>query len=193
MKRNICLSNSGFAFLKTIGILFFVLLAGILIYKVSVKNTGTNTNEETSCLRILGNKIENNCMKYSVTFPFENSAFFYFEDQSLCQAENANNKRGNAICLGSQNEKFKLEYIETMEQLFQDRGLIISSKKETKYNGNDAYCLTTKLPDIERHQNICVLTIKERPNFFFIITDIPNEKDMPFENIEKLMNSYKNL
>ena len=37
------------------------------------------------------------------------------------------------------------------------------------------------------------MRIKDKPELIFLAMDNPTESDIPFENLEKLLNSYKNL
>ncbi len=176
-----------FSLSDLLGVPFFALLLAFFFFGIGGQ----------SCLKVNGNTLKNTCENYSFSFPFGNNELFAvgdkFGNKYICQAEDANNTEDNLVCI----EGFYLDEQAPFDQNKIEQGIavkmdIISKRTET-YNGNLAYCFGAKSKENPTMtiQNICYIRMKEKPGLAFFISDVAKSKEMPFENLEKLMNSYK--
>ena len=145
------------------------------------------------CLEIKGNTLEDTCNNYSFTFPYGGNKLFAENDDLACQAKNNNNIYNDVTCLKGMyiddNDSFDQKFCE--EDLGEESDIMF---KETKtYNGNLAYCFNIKLKNdpAAPNQNICYMQIKDKPKIVIIVWTPSKDREISFENLEKLMNSYK--
>lgn len=177
-----------FSLSDLLGVPFFALLLAFFLFGIRGQ----------SCFEVDGNTLKNTCENYSFTFPFENDEFFPSKDEFandyICQAEDINNMQDNFICISEEhvddNSKFNQK---DFEKILSENANIIFEKAAT-YNENLAYCFTkSKENPTTPNQNICYMKIKQKPQLIFYISDVSKNKEMPFKNLEEMMNSYKNL
>ena len=181
--------EKSFSLSDLLGAPFFALLLAFFLFGIGGQ----------SCLKAEGNTLKDTCDNYSFTFPFSNNELFAAgdadsEDNYICQAEDANNMQDNLICIEGHYLDEQTAHFEqnTLEQGLSKETDIISKKTST-YNDNLTYCFVVKSKEKpeEPLQNICFMKIKDKQGLAFSILGVTHEKEMPFENLEKLMNSYK--
>jgi len=179
--------EKAFSFSDLLGAPFFALLLAFFFFGIGGQ----------SCFEVDGSTLKNTCDNFSFTYPFGDNEIFVVENKSgneyICQAQDANNTEDNLICIEGRyiDEQANFEQ-STLEQGLAKEADIISKKTST-YNDNLTYCFSakSKKDPTKPIQNLCLMRIKDKPGIVFGITGITHEKEMPFENLEKLMNSYK--
>ena len=140
------------------------------------------------CIKIKGNTYIDTCNNYSITFPFDNNLIYREKDINsiyrTCQKEREESL--NNICFSGiefkENNTFTLA--KTNEEL--SKKTTIVSQQTGEYNGNTAYCFTLK--NLESEVYLCYMLVKDKPKYLFVFAA---NKEIPFENLEKMMNSYK--
>ncbi len=181
--------EKSFSLADLLGVPFLILFLAFLFFGIGGQG----------CLETEGKTLKDTCDNYSFTFPFENEEIFPSDDDSehayICQAEDVNNKKDNLVCL----EGYFIDEQEPLEQNKLEQEIVkkmdIVSKKTATYKDSLAYCFAVKSKENSTNlvQNMCYMRIKDKPELVFFITDVSKSKEMPFENLEKLMNSYQNL
>lgn len=180
-----------FSLSDLLGAPFFALLLAFFLFSLATGN---------DCFETEGKTLKNTCDNYSFTFPFETDELFIGTDQggnftAFCQAEKKGNNEGNSICLTG-------AYVDTGFDFKQDtfsknfsKTTFITSSKTGEYNGNTAYCFsgTPKDNPLGPIGNVCVMRVKNKPELLFSVLDSSEESNMPLENLEKLLESYRNL
>ena len=171
--------GSSLKFAGLLGLPFFILLV-LLILGINILPALFG-----SCFKAEGNVFINTCYKYSFTFPF-NSVIGYARNDGFDTYCQGNEKKH--VCLTplalEKSSDFNLETLASWESNK------ILNKSTTKYAGNTTYCFKEESEDKQIY-NICYMQVKKDEPLYFGFFSY-NETDT-MDNLEKLMNSYKNL
>ncbi|MBR4508585.1 MAG: hypothetical protein IKP23_03830 [Elusimicrobiaceae bacterium] len=141
-------------------------------------------------IEIKGNTLTDTDAKYSITFPFENQKIVRIGIgiTSYCQKKPGTESDASVICLQSVDfsaSSFERDVI--AKELEEADNTKILSSKTALYNDNLGYCFS-----VENASNICFMQLKDNPKMAISVISNFNE-EVPFENLEKMLNSYKKL
>ncbi len=137
------------------------------------------------CFEAEGNVLKNTCENFSLTFPLDgeiglarNNGFEYY-----CQGSETNH-----VCMTMAGLDNPADFnLDTLSGWESDK---ILSKTTAQYAGNTTYCFKEENKD-KQIFNVCYMQVKRAEPFYFLFYS-QNETGS-VENLEKLMNSYKNL
>lgn len=139
-------------------------------------------------IEIKGNTLKNTDAKYSITFPFENKKIIRAGIDYYCQ----NKTKKDYIC-AMLVDKFTITFDRDTiaKQLEKGHNVKVLSQKTSLYNDNLGYCFTT---DKTEPKLSCFMQFKEEPKSgIIIIQNFQDNAENPFENLEKIMNSYQKI
>ena len=141
-----------------------------------------------SWVEIKGNTLKNTDAKYSITFPFENQKIIRADIGYYCQ----NKSKEDYICAMLIDEfTITFDRDTIAKQLEKSHNVKVLSQKTSLYNDNLGYCFTT---DKTEPKLSCFMQFKEEPKSgIIIIQNFQDNKENPFENLEKMMNSYQKI
>ena len=145
-------------------------------------------------IEIKGNTLKNTDAKYSITFPFENKKIIRANIGHYCQNNPESKSKDFAICAILIDE-----FYITIERdsLAKELGKVFQVKftpyKTALYNDNLGYCFTSDLQEPAKLYT-CVMQFKDSPKKGIIIQqNFQDNAENPFENLEKIMNSYQKI
>gem|GEM_PF-5224148 len=157
-----------FSLSDLLGVPFFALLLAFFFFGIGGQR----------CLEVEGNTLKNTCEKYSLTFPLEGEiqTIRYF----LCQGNEE-----NTICVGEMERENPNEPELTLDQLAEEEYNPVLDKFTKQYANHTTHCFKEK--DEEGYFYQCYMKIEEIPGLHLGFLASENN----FDNLEKLMNSYK--
>ena len=133
-----------------------------------------------NCFEAEGNVLKNTCHNYSLTFPLsgEIQTTHYYH----CQGTG-----GNYVCVGEMARENPNEPEPTLDQLAEEEYNPVLHKFTKQYANKTTHCFKEK--DDTGYYYQCYMKIEEVPGLHLGFLASDNN----LENLEKLMNSYKNL
>lgn len=141
-------------------------------------------------IKIKGNILTDKSDKYSISFPFENQKIVRRGIEFYCQNKSGTESDESVICL--QSGDFSVSPFERdaiAKELEEADNAKILSSKTALYNDNLGYCFSVENAP---YKNICFMQLKDKPKMAISVISNFNE-EVPFENLEKIMNSYKKI
>lgn len=143
-------------------------------------------------IEIKGNTLTDTDAKYSISFPFENQKIIRAGIASYCQKKPGTESDESVICLQSGDfsaSSFAFERDDIAKGLEEADNAKILSSKTALYNDNLGYCFSVENAP---YKNICFMQLKDKPKMAISIISNFNE-EVPFENLEKMLNSYQKI
>ncbi len=153
-------------------------IAVILLFPIFFHAT-----QAAMCFKIEGNILKNTCENYSFTFPLDTK--IQFRSESFCQANQQEQLCFQRVVFDNP-ANFNLETLADGEP----KTNIIMDKFSKQYSGNTTHCFKERIPN-GPYYNVCIMKIEKQKPIYFAFWDYSFTVSM--ENLEKLMNSYKNL
>lgn len=171
------LSFSDFLGIPVGGILFITFIFSIFIF--------TDPH-----IKIKGNILTDKSDKYSITFPFENQKVVRRGIEFYCQNKPGSTSKKDFICAETIPVTSPFEKEAIIKELEEQDNVKVISSKTALYNDNLGYCFSVEKD--YPYKNICIMKFKDNPKNGIYVTSQKDE-DVPFENLEKILNSYQKL
>ncbi len=137
------------------------------------------------CWNLNGNTLSNTCENYSFNFPLDTEIKFDPKNNSFCKANQQEQLCFQRVVLDNP-ANFNLETLADGEP----KTNIIMDKFSKQYSGNTTHCFKERIPN-GPYYNVCIMKIEKQQPIYFAFLDYSFTGSI--ENLEKLMNSYKNL